>query len=138
MTVEKSQAEKTPQFIKEIDPIEIDRGRIEITHAILEGFVEAPLLSACQELYDKNILTIASSANQKDIAEGYAYIFIDYDHLSPENRKIADEFGQPTDFDGRQAIKIEIPINENSTVVGIRESADVIAHRFQHQNPTWI
>jgi len=78
-----------------------------------ELFIEYPVRKACKDLNDKNIDTIMSSANKEDakrcnepekngnrlfigqsehfsIGNGYAWIMIDYNHLTQENKDIMD------------------------------------------------
>ena len=125
-----------PRQIKDVAPIEEPRnisikGRTEISR-----YVEAPLLTACEELWDKGIRTLSSSANQKDMQTGHGYIIIDFDNLSPENKEIASSFAQPMEYDEMQAVKIEIPLSEDPDA--IKKAAEAIAHRFQTQPSRWI
>ena len=45
MSIEKLRDEHEPRYVKDLEPIEAERGKIEITRAMLESLVEAPLLS---------------------------------------------------------------------------------------------
>lgn len=104
----------------------------------LVQLVEAPLLQACEELYDKGIKTIFSSANRQDIAMGHAYITIDFDSLNPANQELAGSLGEIYMTHGSvpvRAVNIEIPINEASTVGDIRRAAAEIVAQFHNQNP---
>src|ERR1035437_10524830 len=75
-------------LISEMSAIE-ESGYSPTTRESLSKLVEAPLLEACEDLYDKNIRTAMSSANKKDIEYGgHAYIDIDFDSLSEENKAI--------------------------------------------------
>lgn len=80
----------------------------------LDEIIELPLLNACKELYRKNIITIMSSCNMFNIkgfdsytqdvemnqhlkktyaiGEKHAWIMLDYDSLSEENKKIMAEY----------------------------------------------
>ncbi|MEI6237241.1 MAG: hypothetical protein WCP03_01400 [Candidatus Saccharibacteria bacterium] len=54
----------------------------------LKNYVELPLLGICEELYDKGIVTVASSANKQDIDSGYCSLLINFESLSKENKDI--------------------------------------------------
>ncbi|MFH0806256.1 MAG: hypothetical protein V1885_00820 [Candidatus Brennerbacteria bacterium] len=79
--------------LSEIEPIE-EGGVIVGDKEDLKFFVEAPLLEACQQFFDKGIKTIFSSANKKDVGIGYAHIALDFDSLSPVNKEIALSIGK--------------------------------------------
>ncbi|MFA7663145.1 MAG: hypothetical protein WCX88_04500, partial [Patescibacteria group bacterium] len=114
--------------LAEVPAIEETTSKI-LNKADLKKFVEAPLLSACEEFYDKNIQTLASSANKTDIRSGgHAYIYIDFGSLSAENKQIALQYGQPEDSHySKNSLKIEIPITETTTVEEITQTANKIA-----------
>jgi len=100
--------------------------------------VELPLVKACEVLYDKNVRTLESSANSTNIG-GFARICIDYNSLTVENQKIANNFlhidvGGDTNISATIKILItspDIPISVISNKV-----AD-IANRFKKQPLTW-
>lgn len=54
----------------------------------LVNFVEEPCLAACEDLYDKNILTYWSSSN-KDSPD-FSFILVRYDFLDATNQSIAN------------------------------------------------
>src|SRR3972149_5331997 len=110
----------------------IDRSAGEVlTREAIKDIVEPARVKACEHLYDKNIRSISSSANQKDVASGNAYVEIDYDSLSDENRKIADELCEVYEYDGNKIAIIKIPVNENSTIEDIERQGLVITENFQ-------
>jgi hypothetical protein len=122
-------------LITKILPIEEGGINIEKEND-LEDIVEAPLLDACKLLYGKRIETVFSSANQKDILDGYAYIVVDLEKLSEENKQIALAIGELGRIHGsieRKGIYIKIPITENSTVGEIKEESIKIAQQFKQQ-----
>jgi len=135
-TIETS--ESKPKLLSEIKPIE-QGGVLIQTREKIKEVVENPLLSACEELYDKNIKTVASSANQKDIAAGNANILIDFKTLSPENQMIAQGIGEVIDSPhwGGQVVNILIPIHKDMTSVDLQQQAEQVAHRFKSQSLTW-
>lgn len=135
--------EEQPLSLALSDVPMIDKGRELVqTKKQLKEIVELPLLAACEDLYDKNIRTLASSANKKDIAAGQAHILIDFDSLSEENKQIARKFAAPKQDDGHwgggKTIFITIPLSASSTVDEISRHAVSIARAFQWQPATWI
>jgi len=133
----KSQSEKIPVKIAEILPIEQSSGVPVFTREMLRKLVESPLLSACEELYDKNIQTLSTSANQKDIKNGTARIVIDFDSLSDENKEIGRKLGNILKKGDMARLDIEIPVNKNSTAQEIKSLAESIAHKFKKQEMIW-
>lgn len=120
-----------------IEPIEESRSALIKSKEEIKKFVEQPLLKACEVLYDKNIKTLASSANKKDIEIGEAYIIIDYDSLSDNNKEIAKGFASPIEYDGINAVKIIIPIDENMFIQRIEKEAIETADAFEKQPMSW-
>ena len=129
--------------IVDIEPIEQCRNTTIRQKSDLVGLVEPPLLSACEELYDKNVPTLASSANKKDIEyidykgeaqpNDGAYIVIDFDSLSEANKNISAALGAVYYADEGNQIKITIPLTTESTFGDVRSSAVEIAHKFEKQ-----
>lgn len=121
----------------------IEEGGIEaVTRENLSELVEAPLLEACEELYDKNIRTVMSSANEKNVAggEGEAYIAIDFDSLSEENKQIALKFGETYIMHGSKSapcVNLVFPVHSNTTVGDIRRMAHKVVAQFHKQKMTW-
>ncbi len=115
--------------ISEILPIEESGGFSIRTRSDIETIVEYPLVEACQILYDKNIQTTYSSANKKDL-EGEnpkAFIAINYEMLSEENKRIAEGIGEVSDGG---ILKIFIPMGATTTVGDIKKSAKDIVERL--------
>lgn len=103
----------------------------------IKRFVEAPLVTAAEELYDKNIRTLESSANAVNLADA-PFIVVDYETLSPENKAISREVGEVFDYEGTEAVDLIIPFDrDNPTVSSIQANAEAIVHRFQGQPLTW-
>ena len=127
-------------LISEMSAIE-ESGYSPTTRESLSKLVEAPLLEACEDLYDKNIRTAMSSANKKDIEYGgHAYIDIDFDSLSEENKTIAMKLGELFSMRGfkpTQGVKIVFPVNENTTVGDVRKMAHDAVTKFLTQKMTW-
>lgn len=124
-------------LLRDVAPIK-ESGSWPNTRASLENLVEAPLLSACQELYDKNILTTMSSANVGDLekrvgSEPHAYICVNFGSLSPENKEIALKLGQVKD----DYIYLQIKIDKNTTAEEVQEKAREIVDQFKKQPMTW-
>ena len=95
-------------LVKDIKPINFD-GEIDISDVnSLSMCIELPVRDACSKLNQKGIKTLMSSANQNDvekryekinrysnhpsehynIGNGYAWIMIDWETLTPENKSI--------------------------------------------------
>ncbi len=128
-----------PLKLSEIEPIERSGGQLFITREQIKDYVEPSLISACEELYDKNICTISSSANRKDVEVGEAYIDIVFGSLSPQNQKIAKKLGKAfKTYEGSERIKLAISVNEDSEVSDIQQKAKEIAHQFKKQPMTWV
>ncbi len=120
--------------ISDIEPIGESRN-IEIKNREdLKGLIEAPLLSACQELYDKNIRTLSSSANKQDIHYGSGHIVIDFDTLSDANKEIAATTGEVTFADNMNCLDIKIPLTTESTFDSVQAFTEKIAHKFEKQD----
>ena len=125
--------------ISEIDPLlnqeDVVRERKQFPSA-----VERPLLRACIMLYDKNIHTISSSANIQNIGRN-AVIVIDYDSLSDENKKIAEQYSAITEANLRtpfRTVAIKIPIGDENTLISeIERKSLEIARKFKPQKMTW-
>ena len=85
--------EEMPIQLTEVEPIKNSFKHI-LKKEDLKEVVEPPLLTACEILYDKNIETKSSSANKDNVEQGFAYIYIDYDTLSPANQEIGKQIGE--------------------------------------------
>jgi len=136
------QKEKAPSLsLADVPPIE-NGSPIIATKEQLKTVVEAPLLAACEALYDKNIRTLASSANRKNIQNGEASILVDFDSLSEENKIIARKISEPEQASGHggggKTFVIAIPVSASSTVAEISKAALTIAQAFKWQPATWI
>lgn len=136
-------ANDTTQKISEIKRIDNEEGII-VERAQMGEIVEKPCLAACLILYDKNIQTLASTANG-DNAGQTASIIVNYSLLSDENKAIAQslhEQGVIGDIitsngrgrDGTQEFSISTPVHENSTVQEVSDSLSAIANQFQMQD----
>jgi len=123
--------------LEKVQPIEESAGQ-KITKENIGKFVEAPLVEACEIFYDKNIRTLSSSANKKDMERGEAHIILDVSTMSLENREIAKKEGEEIgEYGGCEAVEITIPIEEGSENE-IREKSKEIANLFDKQEPKWI
>lgn len=128
--------------LSEQKPIEKNRNEIIFNRTELKDFVEPPLLKACEDLYDKNIRTLETSANKKNLASKYAYINIDVTSMSPENTLIAQgiaqkEEGDILEYDGKQVLVVKIPIKDETTTSEIEEQSVKLASMFKKQPLTW-
>jgi hypothetical protein len=138
--------ESAARPIRNIQPIQLSQGQEVRQMADLERFVEGPALPACQDLYDKNIKTISASANQKD-ANGLAYIDVDYDTLSDENKRIAAENGEIMTYmigeaaqpieDQPKAVKLAVPVTPEDTEETVASKLFELSERLQPQDLRW-
>jgi hypothetical protein len=126
-----------PGLLKDIQPIEHTRGVLFLNREQIHELVEWPLVSACEEFFDKRILTVSSSANAKDLHNGHAHIILDYDSLSDENKEVALRHGS-LGQDGGTVLIIEIPVGPETTAEEIKTRAEAIAHEFKKQKTLWI
>lgn len=126
-----------PERLRDVLPIEESRNNIILKREQVPNLVEAPLVSTCVELYDKNIRTLESSANTKDIKKGAVHFSIEFDSLSEENKQIAKQLGTVMEADNNRYVAVTIPVGKDSYVKNIQDKADEIAHKFQKQKMTW-
>lgn len=126
--------------LNEISPIQKSRGIIITKREQIKEIVESPLVKACEIFWDKNIQTYESSANSENIKSGIAWIRINFDTLSDENKKIALQYGQPYEeaMNAGQMIELSIPVKEKEAVNEISNKAVDIANTFEQQKATWI
>lgn len=128
---------KSP-LLSEIPAIVEGRNKTITAREQIKELVEKPLLEACQIMYDKNIRTLATSANKKDIEVGEVYIIIDFDNLSEQNKIIAQKYNQPFNHDDINAVIINIKINNLTTSKEIEQKSIEIANNFHKQSADWI
>lgn len=138
MNFESIKNEKPTLAVSEIKPIEESRNIVLEGRDSISKYVESPLVSACQIFWDKNIQTLSSSCNEKDVAIGYGHIIVDFDSMSPENQSIASSIGTPVEYDGRLALEIKFPINKETTTEEIERMTEDVANKFVNQQPLWV
>lgn len=110
----------------------------------LRKIIEEPCLPACLALYDKNIQTVNSSANKREIGN-QAYIGINYDSLDENNKQILNQLIEsgvieplnlstnPNQRGGRD-FYIKVPISEEDTVGKVSDRFIQIVSKFQQQD----
>lgn len=141
--IDSSELVKTP--LSEIKVIAQTSGLVFRERKEIKELVEPPLVSACEMLYDKNIETWGSSANEKDVRVGWAYIAINraslseenrhiYDELPIENKEVDDEFGPPKDEDD---MFIYFPTKSDTTAGDIEQASVKVASGFKKQPMIW-
>ncbi len=148
--------EKDDSSVSDIEPIEESNGFLLRTEEDIERIVELPLIEACKELYRKNIKTISSSANKKDV-EGFfakekepsAYIEIEKESLSEENIEILKEIKKDPRFgclrvEGlkdtkEKTVMIYISLDKAGfSVEDIIREATSFTSELKEQEPLWI
>lgn len=136
--------------IVDLEAIQQSRDRAIRNREDLAGLVERPLLLACEELYDKNIITLGTSANSKDVeiddwenpgqkkpGEG-SYIIIEFDTLSVKNQEIGGSLGTVYFADDMNQLKITFPLTKEATFEDVQTWSLDVAHKFvkQQYKPT--
>lgn len=125
------------QKLDGVDPIEEGAGIIFRHRDDVGKFVETPLLPAVLELFDKNIRTLWSTANHKDLLTGEVGFGIDFNSLSLENRITAVKLGEIVVFAEKPAVSIKIPVNQDTPVGQIESVAEEIIQAFITQPLRW-
>ncbi len=133
--------------ISDIEPIEESVGFVIRNESDIEKIIELPLAEACKELYGKNIETISSSANKKDIESSIIYIEINKETLSLENKEILKQIKKDKKFDylkisdnkDEKTIKVEILLEKTGfSIKDIRDKVKDFTKKFEGQEPRWI
>lgn len=129
--------------IQEVQAIPESRNQVIARRNQIPDLVEAPLIPGCLTLYDNNVQTLSSSANAQDAKLGKGYIFVDWDTLSDQNKKIAAQLVTQGEaelndgYDGKKALKLVIPIPESTTVSAISEKVSALVSAFRKQKMRW-
>lgn len=130
------------ELLSEVQPIKQSRNKTIFSRAEIKDLVESPLLSAAEILFDKNIKTTESTANFEDIKYGKRVgIVIDYDALSPENQKIADniDIGRVSAHpDGYTSLELGMSVDENTTAEQITNTMESAVNQFAWQPLFWM
>jgi hypothetical protein len=133
--------------VSDIEPIEESVGFVVKNESDIEKIVEMPLVEACKELYRKNIETVSSSANKKDIENSTVYIEIDKETLSSRNKEILKEIKKDKKFDylkisddkSEKTIKVEILLKKTGfSIKEVEEKVKDFTKRLERQEPRWI
>lgn len=135
-------AHPAPLLVGEIEPI-IATSAIPAARADLATVVELPLLPACEDLYDKNVRTVVSSANVRDVQRGFAYITLDYTTMSDENRAVVEDVGaERSTIPVASGYDLEVagllfPITSTTTIEELAQRALERVSRFREQPMLW-
>ncbi len=130
-----NQNETLPK-LSSVEKIERENNVMIKNREQLSSLIEPPLLSACQELYDKNIRTLSSSANRNNPD---VYITIDFDSLSENNKRIAESLGE-VKFNvetNTNTMHITLPVTLENNIEEVSLVALDMAHKFNKQPLTW-
>jgi hypothetical protein len=135
----KSKEQLEAKYLHQIEGNGYSRNQMIVNREMIKDLVESPLVPACEALYDKNILTLESSANSEDLNRGNVSIVIDYNSLSQENKQfVNEEFGVPiVSGDGISVVAIEIPVQRDTTIEEIIGQSLKKTERFKKQPLTW-
>lgn len=109
----------------------------------IDQLVETPLVDICKYLYDINILTTMTSSNSEGINKE-AYIIIDYDLLSGENKEIVEsllaeypnniKIGAFSTLHQHNELGIFLNIDKESDISSIQKFFWEIIKRFKMQD----
>jgi len=123
--------------LTDVLPIEGSYGSRVYKPEDLAKYVEFPVLSACQDLFVKNIPTIGSSANWKNVIfEGWhPFISIDAVNLDNANRKVGFEIGTfSIENTGEIILRLTFPATKSTSIKEIVDEAENVVSHFTHQN----
>lgn len=108
----------------------------------LKSVVEEPCLRVCEFLFDRNIETVDSGCNGENSSHR-AYVTINYDTLSNENKLIADNLVRQGKFSFYpkgdslrnyfNQVEIDIPITPDDFVVNVENKLLSLAKNFKQQ-----
>ncbi len=124
--------------INQVQAIDRDRAMWITSRDEVAKYVETPLLQACLDLWDKNIRTLSTTANSKDIQTGLANITIDYDSLSDANKLVAQELGEIMKGYTTLSVSINYPISRETVPSELSSRALESARLFKKQKARWI
>lgn len=111
--------------------------------ADIARLVEPSLVTACEVLYDKNIITRGFSVSRNNIGpdgKGYASIRISCERLSKENLLIGKKLGTIIQYDGEFQLELTFPITIYTTLAEVEKMSVEKANSFKEQTPrfdTW-
>lgn len=130
---------EAPKLLTEVEPIKENRNTTIKRRGEIKDLVEFPLVTACEELYDKNIRTLESDANKESVNLGQARLTIDFDSLSDANKEIAQQLAEvKVSGDGIRIAAVKIPIDQDRPLVAdIQGKAREIARQFSKQKMRW-
>jgi len=124
------------KFITEIEPIGIQPVDIKKKDDI-KKYVKLPLIASCEILWEKNIQTYSSSANRKNIGN-YVHINLNWNTLSPQNKKIGRKIGKIGNDHEEKVVSLKIPISSpNEKIENISNSMICLVSQFKKQKLTW-
>ena len=128
--------------IKEVDSI-FNFSNIINHRKQIDEIVEPPLVDVCKYLYDINIPTTMSSVNTQK-GHKKAYITIDYDLLSNENKNIVNKLvlshpenvviGQFSTLHEHNEVNIMLPIEDETDIVYVQNYFWKFARLFKIQD----
>lgn len=127
-------------YLKDVEGNGLPRNQLIVKKEMIKDLVEEPLVPACEELYDKNIKTLESSANITDlIHRKNVGIVIDYDSLNQENKEIVLKHfgGFLMSGDGIRVVSIKIPVEKNMLIKEIIDKSLLEVAKFKKQPLSW-
>jgi hypothetical protein len=123
--------------MSEVLPINGSGGQLVPNRDKLFEIVEPGALNACLDLYDKNIRTTTSSANG---GHQEAFIHIDFDSLSDDNKQTVEAIAQifePDDANDVRYARLAVPIEATDTEDSISQKLTALSEQLKKQELQW-
>lgn len=95
------------------------------------------MIKATEYLFDLGIQTCGSGACALEVSNGYAFLYIIYDSLSDENKKIAEKVTSVRCNGQENWAEIKIDVHPKTTVKYIQHITDVFVRHFKPQRAFW-
>lgn len=105
--------------------------------SLIRKHVEYPMIQATEYLYDLGIQTSGSGTCALEVSNGYAFLFIIYNSLCDENKKIANDVTIIRDDPYEKYAEIRIDVHDKTTVKYIQHITHVIVRHFKPQRAYW-
>ncbi|MFO0702528.1 MAG: hypothetical protein U0514_01465 [Candidatus Andersenbacteria bacterium] len=131
------QVEPLSPSMRAVQPIELSGSTLLTERSLIHEVIEPPLIPAVEELFDKNIETLMSTANAKNVGNEGA-ITIGWDHLSQANRAIVRRIGVVEEVGQRIEASLRVPISADDTVASVSKRMLALTSQLQEQPATWI
>ncbi len=144
--VESAEHGPLPRTIDDVPGIMNGWGRTFRRREEIRAYVESPLVRAVEELYDKNIETVESSANAGHLNPQSGELFFEIAWLDLNNRSLSAENraralalgGTILPDEERTPLRLTSPLRSGMSVAGIEEAFLAYARALDIQEPMWF